>query len=76
VIQNDTGNEAVRPNDPRAPRMGAIAWVGHNVIIGSIFGTAGVLLIPLQDRFQVSRGLASIGVPMVMIGSAILASVA
>jgi cyanate permease len=56
--------------------MGAIAWVAHNVIIGSIFGTAGVLLIPLQDRFHVSRGLASIGVPMVMIGSAVLASVA
>jgi cyanate permease len=54
--------------------MGAIAWLSHNVIIGSIFGTAGVILIPLQDRLHVTRGLASIGVPMVMIGSAILAS--
>jgi cyanate permease len=56
--------------------MGAIAWLSHNTIIGSIFGTAGVLLIPLQDRLHVSRGLVSIGVPMVMVGSAILASVA
>jgi cyanate permease len=56
--------------------MGAIAWLSHNVIIGSIFGTAGVILIPLQDRLHVTRGLASIGVPMVMVGSAILASVA
>jgi MFS family permease len=35
-----------------------------------------VLLIPLQDRLHVSRGLASIGVPMVIVGSAVLASVA
>jgi cyanate permease len=76
VLQSDTGVEAAGPNDSRAPRMGAIAWLSHNVIIGSIFGTAGVLLIPLEDRLHVSRGLASIGVPMVMVGSAILASVA
>jgi len=56
--------------------MGAIAWLSHNIIIGSIFGTAGVLLIPLQERLHVSRGLASIGVPMVIVGSAVLASVA
>src|SRR5579862_2248334 len=56
--------------------MGAIAWLSHNVPIGSIFGTSGVLLIPLQERLQVSRGLVSIGVPMVMVGSAVLAAVA
>jgi cyanate permease len=56
--------------------MGAIAWLAHNIIVGSIFGSAGVLLIPLQERLQISRGLASIGVPMVIVGSAILASVA
>jgi cyanate permease len=76
VLQEATGVEPAGSNDPRAPRMGAIAWLSHNVIIGSIFGTAGVLLIPLQDRLHVSRGLASIGVPMVMVGSALLASVA
>jgi MFS family permease len=56
--------------------MGAIAWLSHNVPIGSIFGTSGVLLIPLQERLHVSRGLVSIGVPMVMVGSAVLAAVA
>ena len=76
MLQEDTGVEPAGSNDPRAPRMGAIAWLSHNIIIGSIFGTAGVLLIPLQDRLHVSRGLASIGVPMVMVGSAVLASVA
>ena len=76
MLKADAGTGSAGPNDPRAPRMGAIAWLSHNIIIGSIFGTAGVLLIPLQDRLHVSRGLASIGVPMVMVGSAILASVA
>lgn len=75
-MQADTVIESAVPNDPRAPRMGAIAWLSHNAIIGTIFGTAGVLLIPLQERLHVSRGLVSIGVPMVMVGSAILASVA
>jgi cyanate permease len=76
MMQAGTGSESAPPNDPRAVRMGGIAWLSHNVIIGSIMGTAGVLLIPLQDRLHVSRGLASIGVPMVIVGSAVLASVA
>jgi cyanate permease len=76
LLQADTGSESAPPNDPRAVRMGAIAWLCHNIIIGSIFGSAGVLLIPLQERLGVTRSLASIGVPMVIVGSAILASVA
>jgi cyanate permease len=76
VQQADSGSETAPPNDPRAARMGFLAWLSHNIIIGSIVGSAGVLLIPLQDRLHVSRGLASIGVPMVIVGSAILASVA
>ena len=76
MLQAETGSESAQPNDPRAVRMGAIAWLSHNIIIGSIFGSAGVLLIPLQERLHVSRGLAAIGVPMVIVGSAVLASVA
>jgi cyanate permease len=76
VLKPDIDSESAPPSDRRAVWMAAIAWLSHNVIIGSIFGTAGVLLIPLQDRLNVSRGLAAIGVPMVVVGSAILASVA
>jgi MFS family permease len=64
------------PNHPLAVRMGLIAWLSHNVIIGSVFGTPGVLLRPMQERMQVSTELASAGVPLVILGSAILASVA
>jgi cyanate permease len=76
VLQADTDRESAPPNDPRAIRMAVLAWLSHNVIIGSIFGSAGVLLIPLEDRLHVSRGLASVGIPMVIVGSAVLASVA
>ena len=71
---SDTAQDA--PNHPLAVRMGAIAFLSHNVIIGSIFGTSGVLLRPLQERFQVSTELSAAGVPLVILGSAVLASVA
>jgi MFS family permease len=64
------------PNHPLSIRMGLIAWLSFNVIIGSVFGTPAILLGPMQERMQVSPELASAGVPLVMIGSAVLASVA
>lgn len=63
------------PNHPYAPRMGVVAFLAHNVIIGSLFGTAGVLLLPLQERLKAPPELVAMAMPMVMIGSAILASV-
>src|ERR1700741_4008550 len=74
--QSASSSATDAPNHPLAPRMGVIAWTAHNTIIGSIFGTAGVLLVPMQERLHVSREMASLGTPMVMIGSAVLASVA
>jgi len=72
------GNDAVSdaPNHPLAIRMGVIAFLAHNVIIGSIFGTTGVLLKPMAERLGVSLQAASVGAPMVMVGSAVLATVA
>ena len=64
------------PNHPLARRMGLIAWLSHNVIIGSVFGTPGILLRPMQERMGVSPELAALGVPLVILGSAVLASVA
>ena len=56
--------------------MGVVAFLAHNIIIGSLFGTAGVLLLPLQDRLHASAEIVALAMPMVMIGSAVLASVA
>lgn len=64
------------PNHPLAIRMGVIAALSFNILIGSIFGTAGVLLRPMQERLHVTAEMSSAGVPLVMVGSAVLASVA
>jgi MFS family permease len=76
VIAAETGTAAESRNHPLARRMGVIAWLSHNVIIGSVFGTPAVLLQPMQERMGVSPELASAGVPLVILGSAVLASVA
>ena len=76
VIATSSAETPDAPNHPLSLRMGVIAWLSHNVIIGSIFGTAGILLRPMQERMQVSAELASAGVPLVILGSAVLASVA
>lgn len=76
MAQSATLEAPGRPNHPLAIRMGVIAWLSHNVIIGSVFGTPGVLLKPMQERMGVSPELASAGVPLVILGSAVLASVA
>jgi MFS family permease len=76
VMQTDAAARADGPNHPLAARMGFLAFLIQNVLIGTIFGTPGVLLRPMQERLGVSPELASIGVPAVMVGSAVLASVA
>ncbi len=62
-------------NHPLAERMGVIAALSHNIIIGSIFGTFSVMLDSVQQRLGVSPAEASVGVPLVVIGSALMASV-
>jgi cyanate permease len=76
VIATQSATAMAAPNHPLARRMGIIAWLSHNVIIGSIFGTPAVLLQPMQERMGVSPELASAGIPLVILGSAVLASVA
>lgn len=76
MIEADAAGVQDAPNHPLALRMGVIAALSHNILIGSIFGTAGVLLKPMQERMQVTAEMSSAGVPLVILGSAILASVA
>ena len=64
------------PNHPSALAMGVVAFTAHNVIVGSIFGTTGVLLKPMAERLDVTLEMASAGAPMVIVGSAVLSSVA
>lgn len=75
-MQTQSAAPSDATNHPLAVRMGAVAWLSHNVLIGTIFGTPAILLKPMAERMQVSAEVASAGVPLVMVGSAALASVA
>jgi MFS family permease len=76
VIQSDTPGLSAAPNHPLAMRMGVIAFLSHNIIIGTIFGTTAALLKPMQERLHITPDMASLGTLSVMVGSALLAFVA
>jgi MFS family permease len=76
VIHSEAAADPEVRNHPKAVRMGIIAGMSFNIIIGSVFGTSAVLLKPMQERLHVSPEMSSAAVPLVMVGGAILASVA
>lgn len=53
--------------------MGVIAGVSHNVVIGTIMGSFGLMLASVEQRLGVSGEEAAIGIPLVLVGSSILA---
>jgi MFS family permease len=76
VIQPNAGAPAEAPNHPRAVQMGVIAGFSHNIIIGSIFGSFGVLVNSVQHRLNATPEMSAVAIPLVIVGSAILSSVA
>lgn len=64
-------NEA--PNHPLAKRMGVIAGLSHNFVIGTIMGAFSIMLAPAEQRLGVSAEAAAAGIPLVLVGSSVLA---
>lgn len=52
--------------------MGVIAGVSHNVVIGTLFGSFGLMLASIEQRLGVSGEAAALGIPVTLIGSSIL----
>ncbi|PZQ57137.1 MAG: MFS transporter [Novosphingobium pentaromativorans] len=67
------GNAPDIPNHPLAVRMGVIAGVAHNLVIGTIMGSFGIMLASVEQRLGVSGEAAAAGIPLVLVGSSILA---
>ncbi len=67
------GNTPDIPNHPKAVRMGVIAGVSHNLVIGTVMGSFGILLASVEQRLGVSAEAAAAGIPLVLVGSSILA---
>ncbi|MBV1691318.1 MFS transporter [Novosphingobium sp. G106] len=64
------------PNPPQAKWMAVIAGLSFNIIIGCLMGSFSVLLDSVEERLHVARSLSSIAGPLVIFGSALIASVA
>lgn len=63
------------PNDPRSVRMAVISFLTFNVVVGSIFGTPGILLKPMAERLGASIEMVSVGPLAVILSSAIFAPI-
>lgn len=63
-------------NPPLALRMGVIAGLSHNIVIGTIFGSFGVLTQSVETRLGATPEMAAAAIPMVVVGSALLSSAA
>ncbi|TCM17894.1 cyanate permease [Novosphingobium sp. PhB165] len=61
------------PNHPLAKRMGVIAGLSHNFVIGTIMGAFSIMLAPAEQRLGISAEAAAAGIPLVLVGSSILA---
>jgi MFS family permease len=62
-------------NHPLAPRMCAIAFLAYNLTIGSLFGTYGILMGPIEAKLGLTRDVSSLGIPLILVGIALLAPV-
>lgn len=63
------------PNHPQAVWMGLIAGISHNMVIGCLMGSFSVMLASVEQRLQVTREMSTAAGPLVILGSAILASI-
>lgn len=71
----DTAAEEGAPNHPHAVWMGLIAGLSHNMVIGCLMGSFSVMLASVEQRMNVTREMSTAAGPLVILGSAILASV-
>jgi predicted MFS family arabinose efflux permease len=72
---NSAGSVSEAPNHPLAKRMGLIAGVSHNVVIGTVMGSFSVLLASVQTRLDVKLEQASAGILLMMVGASALAPI-
>jgi MFS family permease len=64
-----------KENHPLALRMGVIAGVSHNMVVGAIFGSFGVMLASVEQRMGVSAQMSALGIPAVIIASSLISPV-
>lgn len=73
MIQADAAMPEGAPNHPLAIRMGVIAGLSHNIIIGLIMGHFSVMLASAEQRLGIGGEQAALGMPLVLLGSSVSA---
>lgn len=68
-----TAASADTPNHPLAVRMGILASICQNLVIGLTMGHFGIMLASIQQRLHVTTSQASVGMLFEIVGSALTA---
>ena len=72
---SETQDNQSTANHPLAARMGIVAGLSHNMLIGTIFGAFSVLIASIEERMHVSPEEAALGIPLVVVVSSLLSPV-
>jgi MFS family permease len=75
LLQQTSDSASTGVNPPLAKRMAVIAAFSHNITIGCLFGSFGILMTSVEQRLGVSRELSSMGVSLVTVCNALLSPV-
>lgn len=73
MVEPSSAAVADAKNHPLAVRMGAIAFIAHNVVIGLTMGHFGIMVASIQERLQIPIGQASVGPLLIIVGSSLTA---
>lgn len=73
MIEPSSAAAADTKNHPLAVRMGAIAFIAQNIVIGLTMGHFGIMVASIQARLQISIGQASVGPLLIIVGSSLTA---
>jgi MFS family permease len=72
----ETSAVAGQKNDPRALRMGIIAFLNQNLSIACLYGSFSVLLATVETHLGIKRELSVMAIPAVNLATAIFAPLA
>ena len=75
VPTNAAHDVADVPNHPLAVRMAIIAGISFNIIIGTVMGHFGVMLESVEHRLGIPAEKAAAGIPLTMLGAAVVAPI-
>jgi MFS family permease len=75
LLQQVPNSAVAEVNHPQAKRMAVIAALSHNITIGCLFGSFGVMMTSVEQRLGVSRELSAMGVSLVTICNAVLSPI-